>query len=96
MGNQQSLSTGGFRPSSRFSTTSTDGNTSSNVKNRLLKEHKRHGVVTIKLNSNTSGRRLGEQQITHVVTPKGAILYGSLFNPNPIQRGEFPFPFQLF
>jgi hypothetical protein len=82
MGNQQV--SGGFR-ASRFSNTSTDN---PNPKGRFLKEHKRHGVVTVKINSTNSGRRLGESQVSHVITPKGSILYGSLFNPAPIQRGR--------
>jgi hypothetical protein len=56
-------------------------------KSKLLREHKRHGFVSVKINASNSGRRLGEGQITNIVTPKGAILYGSLFNPSSIQRG---------
>ena len=73
----------------RFSTTSDTSPLANNKtgNNKPLREHKRHGIVTVKINSPASGRRGSDAQITHVVSPKGAILYGSLFNPSLIQRG---------
>lgn len=69
---------------SRLSTTSDNGRLSTG---KVVREHKRNGVVVVKLNSSAASRRGGDGQITHVVTPKGAILYGSLFNPTSMQRG---------
>ncbi len=59
--------------------------------NRPLREHKRHGVVTVRINSVNNNRRNSEGQLSHVITPKGAILYGSLFNPAVIQNGKSKF-----
>jgi hypothetical protein len=68
---------------SRLSTSSDNGRSSTG---KVIREHKRNGVVVVKLNSSAASRRGGDGQITHVVTPKGAILYGSLFNPTGMQR----------
>lgn len=69
---------------SRLSASPENGRLSSG---KVFREHKRNGVVVVKLNSSAASRRGGDGQITHVVTPKGAILYGSLFNPTGMQRG---------
>lgn len=55
---------------------------------RPLKEHKRHGVVTVRVSAMNNTRRNSEGQVNQVITPKGAILYGSLFNPAVIQNGK--------
>lgn len=64
-------------------------NTSEVVPNnyKQLKEHKRYGFVTVKINSVHSNRRNGDGVMNQIVTPKGCILYGSLYNPLPIQKG---------
>jgi hypothetical protein len=58
-----------------------------------VKEHKRFGVVSVKIaaNPNTltiAAARNNNSMIQHSVTPRGAVLYGSLCNPCVIQRGE--------
>lgn len=81
MGNNQSNN------SSRVSVASNG----SSVKPFKVREHKRHGAVILKiLNSANTPRRNPENQITHVITPKGSILYGSSVfnNPNIIQNGK--------
>ena len=55
---------------------------------QTLREHKRHGVVTVKINAMNNNRRNSEAQLNHVISPKGAILYGTLFNPTAIQKGK--------
>jgi hypothetical protein len=57
------------------------------------REHKRHGVVTLKMvSANPNGRRGAEQVVTHTITPKGCILYPSaIFNPAVVQHGKCPF-----
>jgi hypothetical protein len=61
-----------------------------NNKNRKanLREHKRHGFVTVKINSNNPNRRPNEAVINHIISPKGSILYGSLFSPSAIVKGK--------
>ncbi len=66
---------------------SVDGVNSATNK-QTLREHKRHGVVTVKINAMNNNRRNSEAQLNHVITPKGAILYGTLFNPSAIQKGK--------
>jgi hypothetical protein len=61
-----------------------------------LKERKRHGFVTVKLNSVNSNRRVSESATPQIITPRGAILFGSLFNPAVIQNGMRPVDFALF
>ena len=54
------------------------------------REHKRHGVVTLRMNNIAPNRQ--HDVITHKITPKGCILYGaSQFNPAVIQNGEVSF-----
>lgn len=55
---------------------------------KMLREHKRYGVVVVKYTSSTGSTRRPDGVVSHVVTPKGAIMYGSLFNPLSIQRGK--------
>ena len=65
----------------------TPSSSSMGVTQRRLKEHKRHGFVVVKIHSVNSSRRNSDAHINHVITPKGAILFGSLFNPAVIQNG---------
>jgi hypothetical protein len=62
---------------------------------RPLKEHKRHGVVTVRINAINNNRRNSEGPPSQVITPKGAILFGSLSNPVAIQNGKSNFIFLL-
>jgi len=57
-------------------------------RSKHAREHKRHGVVTLKMvNASTPVRRGSESVITNVITPKGCIIYGSsVFNPAVIQN----------
>ncbi|RYH12646.1 hypothetical protein EON65_37685 [archaeon] len=48
------------------------------------REHKRFGCVTLKV--HTINARNAEDQVSHVLTPKGALLYGSLFNPGVVLK----------
>ena len=53
------------------------------------REHKRHGVVTLKMVSANPVRRGAETIVTHTITPKGCILFGSQhFNPAVVQNGK--------
>lgn len=53
------------------------------------KEHKRHGIVTLKMVGANPVRRGAEAIVTHTITPKGCILYGSQnFNPAVVQNGK--------
>jgi len=65
---------------------------SNNNKPRHLKEHKRHGVVSVKLLSTNNNR--SDSQVAHVVTPKGSIIFGSAINPALVQKSlqmvEYP------
>ena len=69
----------------RTSTTSPDHHGGSKS---ILREHKRHGLVTVKIANVNNNRRDNLGQINHIISPKGAILYGTLFNPNIIQKGK--------
>jgi len=81
MGHAQSINT----PSSRsVSVASSDGGAG---RQKHHKEHKRHGVVTMKMTLHNPTRRNSEQHITQTITPKGCILYGSLaFDPAVVQH----------
>ena len=89
----QSQSTNNSRRISAVSVSSDNGSTMSGNaggggNKRYGREHKRHGVVTLKMANLTPNRR--SDQITHTITPKGCILYGaSMFNPAVIQNGMF-------
>ena len=65
-----------------------------NGNRRPLPERNRYGVCIIKIASNTppppvpnNNRRNQDRQNTHVLTPRGGILFGSQCNPQLIQRG---------
>lgn len=51
------------------------------------KEHKRFGMVQVKIHTSNPARRNSETQINHVITPKGAVMYGSIFDPKNIMAG---------
>lgn len=77
----------GNTQSSRSPSTSEPATNNRNRKTSL-REHKRHGFVTVKINSNNPNRRPNEAVINHIITPKGSILYGSLFSPTAIVKGK--------
>jgi hypothetical protein len=59
-----------------------------------LREHKRFGVVSVKISSTPNivvpNRAITPtQSIHHSITPKGAIIYGSMCSPCLIQKGNF-------
>lgn len=75
--------------SSRLSTSSDNGR-SGHVGKPQIREHKRFGVVVVKYQSSTGAtRRNPENTVSQVVTPRGVILYGTLYNPTGIQRGNY-------
>ena len=99
MGNFHSANSGGTTTghrASRFSFSSVDHGTNSisisNVNNgrsnKFVREHKRFGVVVVKLNSAVAPRRGSDGTVSHVVTPKGAVLYGYLYHPASMQKGK--------
>jgi len=73
---------------SRVSATSDSCGLSFVGRQKLGREHKRHGVVTLKMiSASPSGRRGADQVVTHTITPKGCILYPSaMFNPSNAQK----------
>ena len=90
MGNQHSLT------SSRLSAASLENN-SANISsfgsshgNRTvhLREHKRYGVVNVKITNISTSRRSPENTVNHTITPRGTIIYGSVCNPFTIQKGK--------
>lgn len=101
MGNSNSSTQG-----SRLTSTNTSGNPRNRNRHGklVLKEHKRHGVVVVKVNVGAANRRGGDNPLTHVITPKGAIIFGNHLNPTGMLRairtsglamltpGEFPIP----
>jgi len=60
------------------------------ISNHHVREHKRHGVVSLKVvnqHAATANLRGIENHICHTITPKGSIIYGaSNFNPVAIQE----------
>lgn len=87
MGHAQSINTS----SSRNASVASESGFSSSGGGRPKhgKEHKRHGVVTLKMVVSNPTRRANDQVVTHTITPKGCILYGSLaFDPMVVQQGE--------
>lgn len=81
--------------SGRLSTSSENGR-NGYLNKPQLREHKRYGVVVVKYQSSTGAtRRNPENIVSQVVTPRGVILYGTLYNPTSIQRGTFLSPFPL-
>lgn len=84
MGHAQSIAT-----SSRNVSVTSDSGFSSMGRPKQGKEHKRHGVVTLKMVVSNPTRRSSDTVVTHTITPKGCILYGSLaFDPCVVQQGE--------
>jgi hypothetical protein len=60
-----------------------------NIRNKFVREHKKHGTVTLKLVNMNPVRRGSDHIITHTITPRGCILYGSsAFNPAVVQNGN--------
>lgn len=80
---------------SRHSTAEVGNSSNLLTTKQSLREHKRHGMVTVKINCVNNNRRNSEGQINHVITPKGAILYGSLFNPAVLQKGKHTLHLQI-
>lgn len=65
------------------------GGKNSLMKGPPLREHKRFGVVVVKYQSTSGATRRGpDGTVSQVVTPRGVILYGSLYNPTSIQKGK--------
>ena len=88
MGNAQTAG------ANRLSTSSEPGATR---KKPPLREHKRHGFVTVKVHSNNPNRRPNEGVVSHIISPKGSILYGSLHSPTQIVKGTvYYFIFTIF
>lgn len=86
MGHGQSINTSSSR---NASVTSESGFSSTGGRQKHGKEHKRHGVVTLKMVVSNPTRRANDQVVTHTITPKGCILYGSqAFEPTVVQQGE--------
>lgn len=86
MGHTQSVNTASSR---NVSVTSTESGFGGGSRPKFHKEHKRHGVVTMKMTLHNPTRRNSEQHITQTITPKGCILYGSLaFDPAVVQHGK--------
>jgi hypothetical protein len=72
--------------SGRLSTSSENGR-NGYLNKPQLREHKRYGVVVVKYQSSTGAtRRNPDNIVSQVVTPRGVILYGTLYNPTSIQR----------
>eukprot|EP01033_Poteriospumella_lacustris_P010467 gene10468-7441_t len=72
---------------SRVSVASDHGGKNSLIKGPPLREHKRFGVVVVKYQSASGATRRGpDGTVSQVVTPRGVILYGSLYNPTSIQK----------
>ena len=93
MGHGQSVSS-----SRNVSVTSESGfSTNSAIRVKAAKEHKRHGVVTLKMVVSNPTRRANDQIATHTITPKGCILYGSqVFDPLVVQQGETKLQYCLY
>lgn len=54
------------------------------------RERGRYGVVNVKISSLAyANRRTPENETTTIITPRGAIFYGSATNPAPIQKGNY-------
>jgi hypothetical protein len=80
MGNTQAAST--------FRTSITSEDRIRSKQNQNLREHKRNGVVQLKISSLTTNRRNQEVTVNHTITPRGSILYGSMCNPLNVQMGK--------
>ena len=70
-------------------------NASKGLPNGSLKEHKRFGVVSVKIsnitiptNTNDRNRLNQEGTVGYIVTPRGSILHGSLSPTSNIQKGN--------
>lgn len=57
-----------------------------NVKSKHIREHKRYGTVIVKVTNIAPNRRPQDSVITHSITSRGGILYGSQCSPNTIQK----------
>ena len=68
---------------------------SSKINNGSMKEHKRFGVVSVKISNaimaiNMNERnRVQEGVVNYTITPRGSILYGTLCTPNNIHTGDY-------
>lgn len=71
----------------RSSIASDSGSTGSKLKQP--REHKRYGTVVVKVTNIAPNRRPQDNVITHCITAKGGILFGSQSSPNTIQKGTF-------
>ena len=91
-----------FSPGGRSKSADSNNNVSNNCynaskgfSNGSLKEHKRFGVVSLKISNivmamNMSDRsRTQEGTVSYTITPRGSILYGSLCSSNVIQKGIY-------
>lgn len=75
----------------RMSFASDSGSMTANInkgRGNSMKEHKRHGIVVVKI-MNAANNRRNNNHTTHVITPKGSVLFGSVYNPNIIQKGSY-------
>jgi hypothetical protein len=68
--------------------TSENNNVGTVIRTKHIREHKRYGTVIVKITNMAANRRPQDNIITHIITPKGSILYGSLCNPANIQKGN--------
>ena len=86
MGHGQSVS----NSSSRNVSVASESGLSLSGRQKFGREHKRHGVVTLKMvSTNPTGRRGNEQIISHTITPKGCILYpAGMYAPATVQHGK--------
>ena len=102
--NRQSISADDLRNSSVMgrSSSSIIGSSSTGMSSgytgnkRYLKEHKRHGVVTVKMMNMANNRRGAENQLVHVISPKGSIIHGSVYNPALIKKCKFAILYSPF
>lgn len=61
-------------------------------KQKLPKEKSRYGVVHVKVTSFVfNSRRQTETETNYVISPRGAIFYGSQASPAPVQYGRIFF-----
>ena len=65
-----------------------DSNITAGNRARLFREKEKYGICQVKISVTTNGiRRTPDRISSHVVSSRGAIIYGSQCNPQIIQRG---------
>ena len=73
------------------SSLSGEGSNVSGLRTKPLREKARFGTVLVNITTLSTNRRNVEFPDSHVITPRGAILYGTLCSPRFIQRSKFIF-----